>query len=630
MTTPHRRRRMTVAVAVALAGTGLPALPALADPIVPQGDAVTVIIPVSEDAITVTVSRRPADAPASTTPLVTPRPPAPRPDAPPPAPAPGPAASTTATAAPAPTPPPATATTAAAPTVDAVTITPTTPATVPVPASPPVASGSTEQTSPATSLPTPAGTQAPSQHTTPTIPAPAPTSTDLRSTTATAAPAPAASPEGTGPAAPDTTATATATGVPTTSTPGAAPQAQRSAPSPQAAAAVQASEGRASGMPWRSGVFAHSLDRVGRYEAKTGRPVDVLAVAPSRGSWSTIMDTWWMARPAGFTGTLDVAVPLWQEDGDLATAAAGGYNAQWTELGRLIESEYPGSTVRPGWEFNLGGWAHHATLENVEKWKQAFRHASTSLKAGGPSLLVTWNPNKGRGDSLPNAADAWPGDDVVDIVAIDAYDWWPAYDESTWPEHRDGDQGWRYWVDFARQHAKKFGVPEWGVAPGNEQGGGDNPYFIQVVTDFLAQEHAKDGIVHHTLYFDEPMSYIANSIGDGQVPAAGQALNEAMTKISSSASSADGGGAPQAATGPESSPTRPPTAEPSTSPPSSAPDQTASATAASTEPAQSPTPGASPSRVPVDLAPPSAAPSSTAEGEWDSPDSGPHGPTPRG
>lgn len=288
----------------------------------------------------------------------------------------------------------------------------------------------------------------------------------------------------------------------------------------------------ASGLPWRSGVFGHSLERTVRFQEVTGRPIDVIGVAPSRGSWESIMDGWWLERaPEGFRGTLDVAVPLWQEDGDLATAAAGGYNAQWVRLGRAISQRYPGSTVRIGWEFNLRGWSHHADEGNVQQWKQAFRHASAALKQGGPSLLVTWNPNKGRGESLPDAALAWPGDDVVDIVGLDAYDWWPAYSPSTWPEHRDADQGWAFWVDFARSHGTKFSVPEWGLAPGNDHGGGDNPYYVQTVMDYLASEHAKDGIVHSVLYFDETEPYIANSIADGQVPQAGAAYREAMDKI---------------------------------------------------------------------------------------------------
>ncbi|MDO5627636.1 MAG: hypothetical protein Q4G43_04870 [Mobilicoccus sp.] len=300
------------------------------------------------------------------------------------------------------------------------------------------------------------------------------------------------------------------------------------------------------------GVFGHSTDRTLRFQEKVGRPVEVIGVFPARGSWDTIMDPWWLdVAPEGFTGILDVGVPLWQEDGSLSAAAGGADAARWEELGRVIHERYPGSTVRIGWEFNLGGWSHHATDENVEEWKQAFRHASAALKRGGPSLLVTWNPNKGRGDSLADASKAWPGDDVVDIVAIDAYDWWPAYSESTWPEHRDGDQGWRYWVDFARSHGKQFAVPEWGVAPGNDHGGGDNPYYIGVVMDFLIEEHRKDGIMHSAVYFDEPDAYIANSIGDGQVPRAGEALAEKLRLLGSGGGVSGGArpGAPPAQPG---------------------------------------------------------------------------------
>lgn len=293
-----------------------------------------------------------------------------------------------------------------------------------------------------------------------------------------------------------------------------------------------------SGMPWQNGVFAHSPDRVVRFQEKTGRPVDTLVVFPARDSWENVWSTWWLeTAPPGFTGTLDVGVALWQDDGSLEAAASGAYNENWEKLGKLIEERYPGSSVRIGWEFNIGGWNHSANPENVEQWKQAYRHASKSLKKGGPSLLTTWNPNKGKGDSLPDASMAWPGDDVVDIVGLDAYDWWPAYNETTWPEHRDGDQGWKHWIDFARTHGKKFSAPEWGIAPSNGQSGGDNPYFIKVVMDLLKAEHAKDGIVHSASYFDEPADYIKNSIGDGQVPKAGEQLRTSLAEIAEGGSS---------------------------------------------------------------------------------------------
>lgn len=350
-----------------------------------------------------------------------------------------------------------------------------------------------------------------------------------------------------GPASVPSSGSPTASAGPATAAPGSSAPTQASTPTAQAGQPAPAQPAAAGGAI-KLGVFGHSTDRTVRFQEKMGRPVDIVSVFPARGSWDTIMDTWWLDRaPQGFTGTLDVGVPLWQEDGDLATAAQGGYNAQWEELGRVIHAKYPGSSVRIGWEFNLGGWKHHATDENVEQWKEAFRHASTSLKKGGPSLLVNWNPNKGKGDSLGDASKAWPGGDVVDIVGLDAYDWWPAYSESTWPEHRDGDQGWKYWVDFARSHGKQFSAPEWGVAPGNDHGGGDNPYYIGVVMDYLLAEHAKDGIVHSVVYFDETEAYIANSIADGQVPLAGAALAERVKNLGAAAprsATPTAGGAP--------------------------------------------------------------------------------------
>ncbi|MDO5633469.1 MAG: hypothetical protein Q4G34_01155 [Micrococcus sp.] len=634
---PSARRTLTIATAVALLAAPGIASSAAAEPVTAPADAVTVIIPVTEDAITVTVTRNPAAADAArTTPIVQPRPPAPRPETEPAAPEqpvqqpapvqPQPVATDDPAAAPT-SPPPVEPAAPEAPVTVTVTETitpqdPPGPATDgAVPARPPIVEDAPTIT-PTLPLPTvdpestPRGDDAPAPEQGPTAPPEQPTDAAPEEQAPTEA-APEA-PEPTQTTVETLTPTPTETGV---EGDGAAPRAEREEPTPGTPVTVTPSEdGLASGMPWRSGVFAHSLDRVQRYEQKTGRPVDTLAVAPSRGSWATIMDPWWMDRPSEFTGTLDVAVPLWQGDGSLSAAAGGADVEHWEALGRLIESQYPGSTVRIGWEFNLGGWPHHATDANVEEWKQAFRHASVALKRGGPSLLVTWNPNKGRGDSLGDASKAWPGDDVVDIVAIDAYDWWPAYNESTWPEHRDGDQGWQYWVDFARAHGKKFGVPEWGVAPGNDHGGGDNPFFIETVTDFLAQENARDGIVHHAYYFDEPMDYIRNSIGDGQVPQAGQALAQAMTEIAAGQSQSTAAPEPAATSAPTETAAPQPTTE-------AAPEPTPMTTSAPPDPAPTDTDTQAP--VPVELDPPPAA-DATGAGAWQAPDSGDHGPTPPG
>ena len=264
---------------------------------------------------------------------------------------------------------------------------------------------------------------------------------------------------------------------------------------------------RASGLAWHSGVFSHDAAQTTRFAQARGRPVDVLAVFPSRDSWEAILQDWWMspsAVPPGFTGTLAVGVPLFPDDGSLAAAAAGTDDARWEELGRLIASRYPDAWMRPGWEMNIPNWPWAATPENVEQYKAAFRRAATALRRGGPGLRIVFNPNEGRGASLPDAHLAYPGDDVVDVIGIDAYDWYPAYDAGGWEEHRTKDQGWDFWADFARSRGKKFAVPEWGVMTGSPESGGDNPTYIRSVLEWMG---AHADLMAFDAYFEETQDY---------------------------------------------------------------------------------------------------------------------------
>lgn len=362
-----------------------------------------------------------------------------------------------------------------------------------------------------------------------------------------------------------------------------APTTTATSSTPTAPAADAPQEGARSGLPWDNGVFAHDLTRAQKYADVTGRELDVYSVSPTRGSWDSILNTWWAQAPAG--AKLDVSVPLGPGTGmTLEQVAAGEDRDKWVQLGKTIAEKYPNSYVRPGWEFNISDWEHAATPENVETWKEAFRQAAEGLRegAGDAGIQIVWNPNKGKGDSLPDATLAYPGDEHVDQVAIDAYDWWPAYSEETWPQHRDGDQGWAHWVKFARDHGKQFSVPEFGVAPGNSNGGGDNPFFITTVMDFLEGEDAKDGVVGYTSYFDETSSYIGSSLAESN-PEAREAMRSWM---------AQAGGAP--------APTDVPSGTATTAP------------AASAAPTETATEGSAPASAPASEAPASATTESAA------------------
>ncbi len=288
---------------------------------------------------------------------------------------------------------------------------------------------------------------------------------------------------------PEPTPTPTETSTRTTATPTPAPA------------------GRPSGLIWDSGSNGHKADQNSAFAESRGKPLDVIGVAPTRDSWKDVLGDWWLSSdtiPKDFKGTLNVAAPLIPDDGNLAAAARGEYDRYWRQLGSMIAKKYPTAYVRPGWEMNIHNWAWSANPDNVEEYKEAFRRASKELKKSGPNLRIVWNVNEGEGDTLPDARMAYPGDDVVDIIGLDAYDWSPPYDAKGWQKHRDKDQGWDFWGDFAREHGKKFAFPEWGVIAGNENSGGDNPAFIDYAYGWM-RENAD--IMAFETYFDEDDDY---------------------------------------------------------------------------------------------------------------------------
>lgn len=289
---------------------------------------------------------------------------------------------------------------------------------------------------------------------------------------------------------------------------------------------------RASGLAWHSGVFSHDAAQTTRFAQARGRPVDVLAVFPSRESWEAMLQDWWMsptAVPEAFTGTLAVGVPLFPDGGSMSAAASGADDARWEELGRLIASRYPDAWVRPGWEMNIPNWPWAATPENVPEYKAAFRRAAIALKRGGPGLRIVFNPNEGRGASLPDARLAYPGDDVVDVIGIDAYDWYPAYDAGGWQEHKTKDQGWDFWANFARERGKKFAVPEWGVMTGSPESGGDNPSYIRSVLEWMG---ANADIMAFDAYFEETQDYCRCALS--QNPRAAAEYAQVLPRVAAS------------------------------------------------------------------------------------------------
>ncbi|MDO5629521.1 MAG: glycosyl hydrolase, partial [Mobilicoccus sp.] len=292
--------------------------------------------------------------------------------------------------------------------------------------------------------------------------------------------------------------------------------------------------GALSGMHWDSGVYPmNRANEVTAWENNRGRKVDVITVFPSRESWNSMHSTWYMDNqriPNGFQGTLDVGVPLWPNNGNLATARNGGYNADWERMAREISAKYPDAYIRLGWEMNLPGWAHAAYPNTANDWKQAYRHAVNSIRKGGPELRIAWVPNAGRGQTgTEDARMFYPGDEYVDYIGINSYDWWPGYTtDANIRQHRDGAYGWNFWLNFAKERGKKFVVPEWGIAPANSASGGDNPRYINFVYNWMLEN--KEHIAYES-YFQETMAYIRSDLFTGNSPRASAEYKRMMGQL---------------------------------------------------------------------------------------------------
>ena len=324
------------------------------------------------------------------------------------------------------------------------------------------------------------------------------------------------------------------------SSPAATSQAtsQISAPSTTSAPATGSAATRIlgptrSGLPWHSGAWLGGRFNVASIEAFgawRGRPADVVTTYAPRDSYATMTDnTWSIGTWTGFAGRLNYGLSPLPDDGEgsLASIGSGAQDAVWTKIARNLQDAGRGdSIVRVGWESNLKDWRWHVTSSNAAEFKAAFRRIVTTMRAEAPNLKFEFGVGCGSGlngssDRLAPLTRVYPGDDVVDLVGCDTYDWLNTHptDAASWAKTSAPDQGPGVAdiVAFARAHGKGASFGEWGLAEtANGGGGGDNPFFINTMYDFFYDNR---DVVAFECYFDESDSYLVSSIfGSGQNP----------------------------------------------------------------------------------------------------------------
>ena len=281
-----------------------------------------------------------------------------------------------------------------------------------------------------------------------------------------------------------------------------------------------------SGGAWLSGIWAGgdtaTGERVERFGQWRESPVDAITMYPATDTWETIRTSNWHNETfATSPAILAYGLPLLPvNSGDtLADVANGKQDEVFRRIATLLLDNGRGnSIVRIGWEANGAWFPWNATSDTAEDYRAAFRQVVSVMKQQAPDLVFDFDIGcgvqlRGQKDRLAALELLYPGDDVVDLIGCDTYDWHhtKSVDEESWAatQRPKDSPGIADVADFARARNKGLTFPEWGLASPAEGGQGDNPYFIAKMRGFF---EANADILVLESYFSEPTTSLANSI----------------------------------------------------------------------------------------------------------------------
>lgn len=204
---------------------------------------------------------------------------------------------------------------------------------------------------------------------------------------------------------------------------------------------------------------------------------------------------------------------------DMVIDGTGGRRELYRAAAELLQNAgYGNAIIRLGWEFDnpTSRWAAQA---NPEKFKQAWRIVHGIFREVSPDFLFDYNYVR-KAAARPIIAEAYPGDDYVDIIGLNAYDSGysgvngvPEGQQCGWADphyvwEMDQLPKLQTHLDFARAHGKPVSFPEWGLSTGGVSkfgvAGCDNPVFLQNMIRWFDFVGGPDGpgLAYHA-YFQE-------------------------------------------------------------------------------------------------------------------------------
>ncbi|WP_432509828.1 glycosyl hydrolase [Kineococcus sp. SYSU DK001] len=252
----------------------------------------------------------------------------------------------------------------------------------------------------------------------------------------------------------------------------------------------------------RSGAYIgwpQTPQRLAEYGRLRGRAVQVAGFYFDHRRWEWIEqneDFFSQYGSGRFTAPIVLSVPLLADPSaadpapSTALGAAGRYDGHFRTLARNLAARgLGGITIRLGWEANSPGNYLWSAVPDPAAYRAFFRRVVGVMRAQAPALRFDWSITAAVDGWSFDFRDAYPGDDVVDVVGIDVYDMSPTSmtSDQRWAWYQCARGGLNDIARFATAHGKRIGIDEWAVASRTWNGGGDDPLFVERLRGWMDQ-----------------------------------------------------------------------------------------------------------------------------------------------
>ncbi len=203
-------------------------------------------------------------------------------------------------------------------------------------------------------------------------------------------------------------------------------------------------------------------------------------------SWSTISSPYflasatkpWLASNPNRHEVITVPLmPITGNQGMLQEVADGRYDSYFKTLAAHLNAKTGAPQrviVRLGWELN-GKWYPWSAVGYAAQYKAAYRHVVQVMRSQCNVLRFEWNLSWGANPKF-DWTTAYPGDDVVDVIGMDAYNQF----NSGWSNMLNAYEGLAFFRNFAHKHGKSEAYTEWAnsTQPAPAGRGDDTAYVL--------------------------------------------------------------------------------------------------------------------------------------------------------